>query len=54
MNKEIMKQINDTWGVEVKFWAEPGNEGYFFEDENGHSEWNSEGELTYSTHFFNN
>lgn len=54
MNTEIMKQINDTWGVEVKFWAEPGNEGYFFEDDNGHSEWDLEGNLTYSTHFFNN
>ena len=52
MNTEIMKQINDTWGVEVKFWAEePGNEGYFFEDENGYSEWDLEGNLTYSTYF---
>lgn len=52
MNTEIMKQIKDTWGVEVKFWGEEGNEGYFYEDDHGHSEWDLEGNLTYSEHFF--
>jgi hypothetical protein len=51
MNTEIMKQIKDTWGIDVEFYPEPGNEGYFFTNEDGHSEWDLEGNLTYSEHF---
>ena len=51
MNIEIMKQIEEVFNIKVE-WHSEGC--YFYTDENGHSEWNLEGELTYSTHFFNN
>jgi hypothetical protein len=54
MNKEVMKEINEKYNVEVKYWVELGNEGYYYtsEEDKRHSEWNLKGEITYSDHYF--
>ena len=51
MKQEIMNQIKETFNVDVKWYGEGC---YFYTDENGHSEWDLEGELTYSDHFLCN
>ena len=51
MKQEIMDQIKETFNVDVKWHGEGC---YFYTDENGHSEWDLEGELTYSDHFLRN
>jgi hypothetical protein len=53
MNIEVMKAINEKYNVEVEYWNEPGNDGYYYTSaDKKHTEWNLEGEVTYSDHGF--
>jgi hypothetical protein len=52
MNQEIIDRIKEEYGINVEYWNEPGNEGYFFTNIIGHSEWDIDGNLTYSEHDF--
>ena len=55
MNELVMKTINEKYNVEVQYWSESNNEGYYYtSDDKKHSEWNLEGEVTYSDHGFKN
>jgi hypothetical protein len=52
-DEKVMKAINEKYGIEVKYWAEPGNDGYYYiSEDKKHSEFSLDGEVTYSEHGF--
>jgi hypothetical protein len=51
MNELIIKKIKEEFNVDASYYDEGC---YYYDDENGHSEWNLEGELVYSDHFIIN